>query len=164
MLAETVDRWLFWTFFLITTISTLLFLVILPYRFSFLFDDLVPYIFVCCLLQTISWSLWPWLWSVRMNKLNTICFKPLMLSLWKTSFFNLLFVSATAGNSSECELFALIESSFPSSFELLCQLHTYQYQCLTCWPTNMSNMRTLLHNEKNIIYSSLVRNFILHIC
>jgi len=31
MLAETVDRWLFWTFFLITTISTLLFLVILPY-------------------------------------------------------------------------------------------------------------------------------------
>lgn len=31
MLAETVDRWLFWMFFLITTISTLLFLVILPY-------------------------------------------------------------------------------------------------------------------------------------
>jgi hypothetical protein len=31
MLAETVDRWLFWTFFLITTVSTLLFLVILPY-------------------------------------------------------------------------------------------------------------------------------------
>ena len=31
MLAETVDRWLFWTFFFITTVSTLLFLVILPY-------------------------------------------------------------------------------------------------------------------------------------
>ena len=31
MLAETVDRWLFWSFFLITTVSTLLFLVILPY-------------------------------------------------------------------------------------------------------------------------------------
>jgi len=31
MLAETVDCWLFWSFFFITTISTLLFLVILPY-------------------------------------------------------------------------------------------------------------------------------------
>ena len=31
LLAETVDRWLFWSFFLITTVSTLLFLVILPY-------------------------------------------------------------------------------------------------------------------------------------
>lgn len=31
MLAETIDRWLFWTFFFITTVSTLLFLVILPY-------------------------------------------------------------------------------------------------------------------------------------
>jgi hypothetical protein len=31
MLAETVDSWLFWSFFLITTISTLLFLVVLPY-------------------------------------------------------------------------------------------------------------------------------------
>ena len=31
MLAETVDRWLFWSFFFITTLSTLLFLVILPY-------------------------------------------------------------------------------------------------------------------------------------
>ena len=53
---------------------------------GFPFFDLVPYIFVSCLLQTISWSLWPWLWSVRLNKLNTICFKPLMLNLWKTSF------------------------------------------------------------------------------
>ena len=33
LLAETVDRWLFWSFFFITTVSTLLFLVILPYRF-----------------------------------------------------------------------------------------------------------------------------------
>ena len=32
LLAETVDRWLFWSFFLITTVSTLLFLVILPYN------------------------------------------------------------------------------------------------------------------------------------
>eukprot|EP00090_Calanus_glacialis_P013356 TRINITY_DN21999_c0_g1_i1.p1 TRINITY_DN21999_c0_g1~~TRINITY_DN21999_c0_g1_i1.p1 ORF type:complete len:548 (-),score=90.05 TRINITY_DN21999_c0_g1_i1:452-2095(-) len=32
MLAETVDCWLFWSFFFITTISTLLFLVILPYN------------------------------------------------------------------------------------------------------------------------------------
>ena len=31
MLAETVDRWLFWSFFFITTVSTVLFLVILPY-------------------------------------------------------------------------------------------------------------------------------------
>ena len=31
LLAETVDRWLFWSFFFITTVSTLLFLVILPY-------------------------------------------------------------------------------------------------------------------------------------
>jgi hypothetical protein len=31
MLAETVDRWLFWIFFFITTVSTMLFLVILPY-------------------------------------------------------------------------------------------------------------------------------------
>ena len=31
MLAETIDRCLFWTFFIITGVSTLLFLVILPY-------------------------------------------------------------------------------------------------------------------------------------
>ena len=31
MLAEAVDRWLFWSFLLITTVSTLLFLVILPF-------------------------------------------------------------------------------------------------------------------------------------
>ena len=31
MLAEAVDRWLFWSFLLITTISTMLFLVILPF-------------------------------------------------------------------------------------------------------------------------------------
>jgi hypothetical protein len=32
LLAETVDRWLFWGFFFITTISTLVFIVILPYN------------------------------------------------------------------------------------------------------------------------------------
>ena len=32
LLAETVDRWLFWGFFFVTTISTLIFLVILPYN------------------------------------------------------------------------------------------------------------------------------------
>ena len=31
MVAETVDRWLFWIFFFITTVMTLVFLVILPY-------------------------------------------------------------------------------------------------------------------------------------
>ena len=31
MLAEIIDKWLFWGFFLITTLSTAIFIVILPY-------------------------------------------------------------------------------------------------------------------------------------
>ena len=57
MLAETVDRWLFWTFFLITTISTLLFLVILPYRFSFLADSRQKFFFIVNKLASLEATL-----------------------------------------------------------------------------------------------------------
>ena len=40
LLAEIIDRWLFWGFFLITTISTAIFILILPYskRGKFFWD------------------------------------------------------------------------------------------------------------------------------
>ena len=79
------SRWLFWTFFLITTVSTLLFLVILPYRLAFLIirSFRCSTIFRCRYISNLLFVAATVVNLKYKNKLNTCLLKFLLQPPWE---------------------------------------------------------------------------------
>ena len=132
MLAETVDRWLFWTFFLITTVSTLLFLVILPYRFSFLPHSMHMYYFMlllCNCTSTMTKTKTKTAWFKKLS-LDAISFnlRSVMLGLLSSLAFHLIIFQQTFFQPPREILLSLRRAtSFYSSFGYRFKANTFPF-------------------------------------